>query len=231
MQLCAAMALACAGAAHAQFVGSLGLASQNRYRGIATEDVGPMLRASAMGDTSFGAYAGLAGLWRTSDAGLASAEAIVGWSGRLNQAGAFSDADPGWGWDLAWHRTHYGESSRYDFSEGMAGLLAPGWSARLWWAPRYFGSDWSSLYGEVNASRDIGDHWRAFAHVGALRYGPGNDGYRPPGRTDAMLGAAWVADEWDVRLARDGLIAGHAFDGLSQRRRSAGWLLSTSVAF
>ena len=231
VRICAAAMLACAGAAQAQFVGSLALANQNRYRGVATEDVGPVLRASAMADASFGAYAGVSGLWRTRDAALANAEAIVGWSGRLNDIPALSGIDPAWGWDVAWHRTHYGESSRYDFSEGMAGLLAPGWSARLWWAPHYFGSDWSSLYGEVNASRDIAEHWRVFAHIGTLRYGPGNDGYRPAGRTDAMLGAAWVADDWDLRLARDGLVAGHAFGALASRRREAGWLLSTSVAF
>ena len=231
VRLCGAAAFAFAAGAHAQFAGSIGLASENRYRGLATEDVGPVLRASAMTDASFGGYAGVSGLWRTRDAALASAEAIVGWSGRLNQTVAFADVDPRWGWDVAWHRSHYGESSRYDFSEAMVGLLAPGWSARVWWSPNYFGSDWSSLYGEVDASRDLDEHWRVFGHVGVLRYGPGADGSRPPGRADATLGAAWVMGDWELRLARDGLVAGHAFDGLSNRRRDAGWLLSTSLAF
>ena len=227
----AALALGAALPAHGQFVGTLTLTSENRYRGTATEDAGPVLRASAMGDASSGAYAGISGLWLTRDARLASAEALLGWSGRFAQVEALHDLDPGWGWDLAWHRTHYAENSRYDFDEAMAGLLAPGWSARLWWSPHYFGSDYSSLYAGIDASHDFSEHWRAFAHVGTLRYGQGAYGWRPPGRTDAMLGAAWVADAWDLRLARDGLIQGQPFGGVSSPRRRAGWLLSGSVSF
>jgi len=227
----AALALAAAGAAHAQIAGTLALVNQNRYRGSATEDRGPVLRAGVMGDASSGLYGGLSGLWRTRDGGLASAEAIVGVSGRWNVLAAFSGADPAWGWDLAWHRTHYGESSRYDFSEGMAGLLAPGCSARLWWSPHYFGSDWSSLYAELDASRALDERWRAFAHLGTLRYGPGRDGWRPPGRTDASAGVAWSFDDWELRLARDGLVDGRPFGGVTTTRRRAGWLASASIAF
>jgi len=227
----AAVALACAPFAHAQFVGTLALASQNRYRGTATDDVGPVARASVMGDTTFGLYGGVSGLWRTRDGELSQADELVGWSGRLNRFDALADIDPAWAWDLAWHHTHYGESAQYDFSEGMVGLVAPGVSARLWWSPHYFGSDWSSLYAELDASRDLDPHWRAFAHVGYLHYGPGADGRRPPGRTDASAGAAWVGDGWDVRLARDGLVSGRAFDGVSRSSRRPGWVLSGSVSF
>jgi hypothetical protein len=227
----AAVVLAAALPAHAQFAGTLAVASENRWRGTATEDLGPVLRASVQVDTSAGAYGGVAGLWRTRDGGLASAEALVGWSGRLNEIGLLSDLDPGWGWDVGWHRLHYGEAAYDDFGEAMAGLLAPGWSARAWWSPHYYGSPWSSLYAELNASRDLAEHWRAFAHVGTLRYGRAAGGWQPPGRSDASLGAAWVADPWEVRLACDGLISGRAYGGVTSPRHRVGWVLTGSVVF
>lgn len=227
----AAVALACASSVRAQFVGTLALASQNRYRGTATDDVGPVARASVMADAPFGLYGGVSGLWRTRDGGLSQVDMLVGWSGRLNRFDALAEIDPAWAWDIGWRHTHYGESAQYDFSEGMLGLLAPGVSARLWWASHYFGSGWSSLYAELNASRDLDQHWRAFAHVGHLSYGPGADGVRPPGRTDASAGAAWVGDGWDLRLARDGLIAGQALDAVNRRSHRSGWVLSGSISF
>src|ERR1700759_897508 len=80
----AGAAVALPSASHAQFAATLGIDSVNRYRGLGTPDVGPVLRASAMADSSRGAYAGVAGLWRTRDGGLASADILAGWSGRLD---------------------------------------------------------------------------------------------------------------------------------------------------
>lgn len=225
----------CAGAAAAQVVGSLDLASQNRYRGTATDDVGPVLRASVMADSTFafadGAYAGVSGLWRTRDGGLASADAMLGWSGRWNALEPFAAVDPRWGWDAGVHRMHYGAGSRYDFSEAMLGLLAPNVSARVWWSPHYFGGDWASIYGEVNGNLDLDEHWRLFAHVGALRYGNTGPGRHVPGRTDALAGAGYVWNAVDVRVTRDGLVTGKALDDIDTRRRRAAWVLSASVAF
>jgi len=228
----AALALAAASPARAQFAGTLALASENRYRGSATEDIGPVLRASALGDTPIGAYGGVSGLWRTRDGGLSSAEAMLGWSGRFNAFGALRELDPAWGWDLGWHRLHYAHAPSADFSEAMVGLLAPGWSARAWWSPHYYGTPWASVYAELNASRDFGAHWRAFAHVGVLHY-TRSGGWRAPGRTDAMAGAGWVGDDWEVRLARDGLVSGevYGYGGVASTRRRTGWVLSGSMAF
>ena len=64
----AAATLAAACGAQAQFAGTLGVASVDRYRGMGTGDDGPVIRASAMLDVSVGAYGGISGLWRTRDA-------------------------------------------------------------------------------------------------------------------------------------------------------------------
>jgi hypothetical protein len=223
-------------AAHAQFAGTLGLDSVNRYRGMGTDDVGAVMRASAMVDATSGiasgAYAGVSGLWRTRDAGLASATAMVGWSGRLDALPGLDALAPDWGWDVGIHRTHYGEDSRYDFSEAMVGLLAPGWALRTWFAPHYFGGNTRTLYTELEASHAFDEHWHAFGHVGWLHYGPAS-AYRSrvPDRTDTLAGIGYTLSSWDFRVSRDGLVAGAARSGIEARRRRAAWILGASVAF
>ncbi len=221
-----------AGAAHAQVAGTLGIDSVNRYRGVGTDDVGPVLRASAMADTPWGAYGGISGLWRTRDAGLASVDAMLGWSGRLDAFSALDAVAPEWGWDAGVHRTHYGEGSQYDFTEAMVGLLAPDASLRTWYAPRYFGTRTHTLYTELGANHAFDDHWRAFAHVGWLHYGPAPTYQARIGdRVDTLLGIGWTVDAWDLRLSRDGLVSGHAREDFDARRRRAAWTLGGSVAF
>ena len=226
----AALAAPCA--ALAQFAATLGIDSVNRYRGSGTDDRGPVVRASAMADSAVGAYGGVSGLWRTRDAGLASADAMVGWSGRLNELSGLGALAPGWGWDAAVHRTHYGEGSRYDFSEAMAGLLAPDWTLRTWFAPHYFGGPTHTLYTELNASHAFDDRWHAFGHLGWLHYGPAPAyAARMPDRTDTMAGIGFTLSRWDIRLARDGIVAGRARPDMDARRRRAAWILGASVAF
>lgn len=222
-------------AARAQFAGTLGLDSVDRYRGTGTADVGPVLRASAMADATAGplggAYGGVAGLWRTRDGGLASADAMIGWSGRLADLPALSTLSPGWGWDAALHTTHYGQASREDFSEAMAGVLGPGWALRTWFAPRYFGASTHALYTELNASHAFDEHWHVFGHAGWLHYGDAAR-YQPrlPDRVDTLLGLGGSWSRWDLRLSRDGIVAGHAPD-IEARQRRAAWILGASVAF
>jgi hypothetical protein len=233
--LAAIAALFGTGAACAQFAASAGLASENRYRGTRTGDVGPVLRASVMADStaawSDGAYAGLSGLWRTRDGGLANAEAMLGWSGRWNAFGPLATIDPAWGWDVGVHRMHYGAGARYDFNEAMVSLLGPGLSARVWWSPHYFGGPWASVYSELNGNIDLDDHWRVFAHAGVLHYGNTGGGHHIPGRTDALVGAGYVIDRYDVRLTRDGLVTGRPIDDIDDHMRRPAWVLSGSVAF
>jgi len=228
--LAAAVALPCA--AWAQFAGTLGIASANRYRGTGTDDVGPVVRASAMLDLAAGAYGGVSGLWRTRDAGLASAEAMVGWSGRLQALPGLAALSPEWGWDAAVHRTHYGESARYDFSETMLGLLAPDVALRTWFAPHYFGGAVHAFYTELDARHALDPSWHAFAHLGWLHYGPA-PAYqsRPDDRVDTLAGIGFSVSRWDLQLARDGIVAGHARGELDARRRHAAWILGARIAF
>jgi len=226
----AALALPCV--SHAQFAATLGIDSVNRYRGVGTGDVGPVVRASAMADSALGAYGGISGLWRTRDAGLASADAMIGWSGRLNELPALAALAPGWGWDAAVHRAHYGDRERYDFSEAMVGLLAPDASLRTWFAPHYFGGSSHTFYTELNANHTVNDRWRAFGHVGWLRYGPAPlYQVHAPDRVDTLAGIGYTHSRWDFRLARDGVVVGHARSDIDARQRGAAWILGVSAAF
>jgi len=224
--------LALAGGARAQVAGTLGLDSVNRYRGVGTDDVGPVLRASAMADSPWGAYGGVSGLWRMRDARLASVDAMVGWSGRLNALGPLASLSPDWGWDAAVRRTHYGEGARYDFTEAMLGLLAPDATLRAWLAPRYFGGRTHTLYTELNANHVWDDRWHAFGHAGWLHYGPA-PAYqaRQADRVDTLVGIGAYVDAWDFRLSRDGIVSGRARQDVDARRRRAAWILGASVAF
>jgi hypothetical protein len=231
-----ACALACAAlawpsASQAQFAATLGIDSVNRYRGMGTADVGPVVRASAMADSSWGAYGGLSGLWRTRDAGLASADVLAGWSGRLNALPGLAALAPDWGWDAAVHRTHYGQGGR-DFSEAMIGLLGPDFTLRTWFSPHYFGGDMHAFYTELNASHAFDAHWRAFGHLGWLHYGGGSY-YQTsiPNRADTLLGIGATWSNWDLHLARDGLVAGRPYASMDARMRRPAWILGTSVAF
>lgn len=220
----AALALACA--AHAQFAGTLGISSTDRYRGMGTGEAGAVLRASAMADLPAGAYGGISGLWRTRDAGLASAEAMIGWSGRLDAL------PPDWGWDFAVRRTHYGGAGDKDFTEAMLGVLGPDFALRTWFAPHYFGGYTRTFYTELNASHAPDPRWHVFGHVGWLHYGPAADYQeRTPDRTDTLVGIGATLSRWDVQLARDGIVAGRARGGLDARARRAAWIASASVAF
>jgi len=224
--------LALAGGARAQVAGTLGLDSVNRYRGVATDPAGPVLRASAMADSPWGAYGGVSGLWRTRDAGLTRIEAMLGWSGRLSAIGPLASLSPDWGWDAAVHRTHYVDGPRYDFTEAMLGLLAPDAALRVWYAPRYFGGSAHTLYTELNANHALDDHWHAFGHAGWLHYGPAPAyQWRQADRVDTLVGIGAYVDAWDFRLSRDGIVSGRARDDTATQRRRAAWIVSASVAF
>ena len=203
---------------------------------IYPKDLGAILMAADIGPGQRVLEAGV-GSGALSMTVLRAGASVVGYELREDfaeraQANVAAALGPDWGWDAGLHRTHYGEGSRYDFSEAMVGLLAPGWSLRTWLAPHYFGGNTHTLYTELNASRAFDEHWHAFGHLGWLHYGPASANQsRIPDRTDTLAGIGYTISTWDVRLSRDGIVAGSPRSDVDASRRRPAWILGASVAF
>jgi hypothetical protein len=87
------------------------------------------------------------------------------------------------------------------------GIASENVSARLYYAPRYFGQDSNVIYSEVNASQQLLDRIRLLAHGGVLRNnGEGAYGLRPDRRVfDASVGVALDFDQISVQVSWVGI--------------------------
>lgn len=231
-----ATALAIAGACgppagHAQLAGSVGIDSVDRYRGEGADGTGAVVEATLSGDAPGGLYGALAAHYDLDEGEVGVADALVGWSGRFSDPAKGVGIDPAWGWDLAFHRRLEGDGLRFGNGEWMAGLLGPGFDARVWYSRNFYGSGWHSVYGEVNAARALGTHWQVFAHLGYLHYAavPYNPFFTPADHTDGRIGASWTDGRWTLRVARDAMLSGPAYGTYTQRQ--AAWIAGVEFAF
>jgi len=218
---------------HAQFAGSVGIDSVDRYRGEGADGTGAVVEVTLATDTRYGIYGSLAAHARTRDGKVSVADGLVGWSGRFSDPARGVGIDPAWGWDLAFHRRIEGDGLEFGNTEWMAGLLGPGFDARVWYSRSYFGSPWHSVYYEVNASQVLDARWQVFAHVGRLHYAGLSSGYwatsQPGDHTDGRMGASWSDGRWTLRLSRDAMLSGPSYGTYEQRRPA--WVVGADVAF
>ena len=231
--LALASALGAPNLALAQVSGTAGLASTDRYRGLGSDGDGPVLSTSVTADSSIGLYASTAAHWNFREGTVADADGLIGFSRRFADPAEGGAIDAAWAWDVAVHRRLEGDQLVYASTEWMAGLLGPGFQARVWWSPDYDSLAWSTEYFDLGATRAIGAHWHAYAHVGYFHYDRHRAGsgfpYRPADRTDARVGVNWTQAAWSIGLARDALLSGVAYGTTSQRH--AAWIASVEVAF
>jgi hypothetical protein len=231
-----ATALAIAGAwgppdGHAQIAGSVGIDSVDRYRGEGADGTGAVVAATLTADTQAGLYGALSAHYNFNEKQVTVADALVGWSGRFSDPARGVGIDPAWVWDVGFHRRLEGGGLEFGTSEWMAGLLGPGFDARVWYTSSYFGTGWESVYVEVNAAQALGTHCQVFAHLGRLHYAaiPYNPFFRPIDHTDGRIGASWSDGRWTLRLARDAMLNGPAYGTYEQRRPA--WIAGAEVAF
>jgi hypothetical protein len=211
--------------------GSVGIDSVDRYRGAGADGTGAVVEATISGDAPWGIYGALAAHYNLHEGEVSLADALVGWSGRFTDPAQGIGIDPAWGWDLAVHRRLEGDNLQAGNTEWMAGLLGPGFDARVWYAHNFYGTGWHSVYYEVNASQAVGTHCQVFAHVGLLHYAavPYNPFFTPMDHTDGRIGASWNDGRWTVRVARDAMLSGPAYGTYAQRRPA--WIVGTDFAF
>jgi uncharacterized protein (TIGR02001 family) len=194
--------------------GSIVAESDYRYRGVSLNGEDPSLRVSLAYDHPGGWYAGasLARVELEPGTKRAATTAYAGYA-RRNAAG--------WTWESGATLSHFRGDAGRDDAEVFGGLIGEGWSARLYFAPHYFGRGVRTMYAELNAARPLAPAWHAFAHLGALARLAGD---APAGsdrlRYDARAGLGLRMADWDVQLAWVTSSRGGTYPVAYEQRRS-----------
>jgi uncharacterized protein (TIGR02001 family) len=187
--------LIAAGAAHAQLGAAVALQSDYRFRGLSLSGEKPSARLTVSFDDPAGWYAGASAAGVELEEGRRSAE-LLAYAGRAARLAS------GLAWELGATAVHFTDAARYDYAELHAGLIGQRWTARVHFAPDYYGRDVRTLYAEINAARPLSARVRLFGHAGALVR---LDSDVPLGgrraRADLRAGVAASVDAWDVQLA------------------------------
>lgn len=149
--------------ASGQVSGTLSAVSDYRYRGITLSDRKPAAQLTVAYDDPTGLYLGaFASTVRLAPAADARAQGIAfgGYAFRM-PSGLSLEA----GGDYA----TFAGGGRDDYGEVFLGVASESLSARVFYAPRYFGQPSNALYGELNALLPISDRVHLLAHFGVLR--------------------------------------------------------------
>ena len=152
--------------AAAQVGADLSIESDDRFRGRSLSAGQPVATLDLSYDHDSGLYAGGAATGvATGDDGtqLLSLQGYAGYARRLTRTTSL---------DLGVTSTHYtsyfsgGRAAGY--TEAYIGVIAGPISAHLRYAPDYFSSHVSTLYGEIDAVLKPSDNWRLNGHFGVL---------------------------------------------------------------
>jgi uncharacterized protein (TIGR02001 family) len=211
----------------AQVSGSLTLVSDYRFRGVSLSYNKPAAQLGAVYDDPRGWYAGaFASTVQFADPSNRELQAIsfVGYvwrfsSGLSSEVGADYSAFSG--------------ARVFNYPELYWGIASENLSARLYYAPRYFGQDSDAIYGEVNTAQPLLDRVRLLAHAGVLRSSSesvytGRAVYRV---FDARVGVGVDFDQFSVQMSWVGISSlNAAYPVTGTRSRNTG-VLSLSRSF
>ena len=169
--------------------------SDYRYRGVSLNGGDPSLRVSLAYDHPRGWYAG-ASLVRVEFEAEHKRTASTVYAGLVRRSAT------GWAWEAGATLSHFCGDADRDYGEVFGGVIGEGWSARLYFAPHYFGQGVRTMYAEMNAGAPLTPALHTFAHLGALTRLAGD---APIGtdrtRYDARMGVGLRMADWDMRLA------------------------------
>jgi uncharacterized protein (TIGR02001 family) len=199
-----------------QVSGSVALLSDYRFRGISLTGNRPALQATVVYDHPGGAYAGLFASNVRLDTGTSLQG--IGFAGYAMRLADRFDIDVGASWS--------GFSGRQDvgYGEIHAGAAYQGFTARLSYAPTYFGEHEGAWYFEASGTYALGGPFSALAHAGVLRRESGAYAYYETARTvgDARLGIGARFDGTSVRLEWVGISTlGYAYPVAGDQRRNS----------
>lgn len=212
-------ALAAPARAVAEVRAEAAVVSDDRFRGRSVSEDRPVASLDLSYDAPAGAYVGVAGsLVAARHDGLQplALQEYAGWVVRL-PAGPSLDL----GATHTNYSEYYGGGGSAQYSEVYAGLITGRFATHLYYSPNYFGHDYQTLYGELDAATQPVRDWRLSAHAGVLTI---VGGHRPAEiRTtqfDWRLGVATAVRSVDVELSWSGAGPDRDYYGGEPRARS-----------
>lgn len=202
------------------------MVSDYRYRGISLSRGDPALQASVAYDDPSGIYGGL--FLSNVQFPISPHRQLqaVGYGGYARRLERGSSVEVG-----ATYAAFTGPGS-YDYAEAYVGIAAEPLSARVYYAPRYFGRDSGAWYVEINAAQPLTDRLRLLAHVGLL-VNPGSEStYGATDRevVDGRIGVAIDVEAFTFQVSWVGVGASHTGYpiAMSERRNTVTATLSRS---
>jgi uncharacterized protein (TIGR02001 family) len=210
----------------AQFSGSASLVSDYRYRGVSLSHNKPAAQLAVTYDDASGWYGGAFAstvqlFYPSTELQLIS---FVGYAKRMPS---------GVTWEAGGDYSVVTGPLSYSYPEVFLGVASDNLSARLYYAPRYFGQDSEVIYGEVNAAQPLLDNVRLVAHGGALLNSiQGGYAQRPEHRVfDASVGVAVDFDHFNVQLSWVGISSASTPYPVTTSRSKNGVVLILSRSF
>ena len=212
--------------ASAQFSGSATLVSDYRYRGVSLSRNNPAAQVAVAYDDASGWYGGA--FASTVQLFIPSRELQL-----ISFAGYASRTPSGVTWEAGADYSVVTGPFSYSYPEVFVGLASENLSARLYYAPRYFGQDSNVIYGEINAAAPLRDSVRLVAHAGALRSSSdGAYGQQPKHHVfDVSVGVAADFDPFNVQLSWVGISSANALYPVTAPRSKNGAVLTLSRSF
>lgn len=208
-----------------QWSGSVSLLSDYRYRGQSLNDGKPAAQAGINLDGADGWYLG----GMTSNAhfgGIASTQllAYAGYARRLAS---------GWSVEAGATDSRFGNWHVGDYKEVYLGAAGERLSARLYYAPHYFGRDARTAYAELNGFYPLDERVNLVAHAGWMRTLSGSawPGIPASSRYDVRLGVGVPLGSWSLQLAWLAAQSNTENNPRYEERAPRTWVLSASWAF
>ncbi|MHB8533953.1 MAG: TorF family putative porin [Sulfuricaulis sp.] len=211
----------------AQVSGSLSLVSDYRFRGESLSDEQPAAQLSVAYDHPRGWYAGAFG----------STIQLANQSSRnlqvLAYAGYARRAASGLSWEMGADYSAFSGAGAYDYAEVYSGIASDNVSARIYYAPDYFGQSSGTSYAELNGTRRFQNRLRWLGHVGILRRGSprtatdGSSRYR----FDVQTGMGIDLDRTSIQLTWVGTRDRKTIYSAEENQNRSAFVLSVSWAF
>ncbi len=182
------------GAGSAQISATASVVSDYRVRGVSLSDGRPEPQLTVAYDHPQGWYGGV----------FASGAELrgLGHGSHVMAYGGFARAlRPGLSWEAGLSRSFYPGASEYNYDEGFVGLAGDQMSARLSYAPDYYGYGSRTWYAEFNGGFRLAERLNFSGHAG-LRHASASEWQTGPAlRADARLGLNYALGQWKWQLA------------------------------